>query len=183
MSFIKLNNNFVINHYELDKKFVQYGTIVDGIFRGTEYYTGKIDTYDHIISVIPEIYRELFSISILKITTKSVPPHTDSNIKSTINFYIKPGNCVTSFYKFKESLPKKYQIENQTTGYIYNKDDLIETENFIALPNQAYLLDVTMPHSVYSLNNKFDNRIVVCIQSRECNFTQVAEMLKSTGNL
>ena len=52
-----------------------------------------------------------------------IPPHTDSDIKVTINFYIRTDNCRTVYYKLLSDNPKKYQIENQTNGFIFDKND------------------------------------------------------------
>jgi hypothetical protein len=102
---------------------------------------------------------------------------------STINFYIKTDNCLTQFYKFKSENPTTRQIENQTDGYLFNVEDLETTNSFTAEPTDAYLLDVTKPHSVIPLETTNIHRSAIVLQTDRFTFDEVLEMLKETDNV
>jgi hypothetical protein len=107
----------------------------------------------------------------------AVPPHTDSGVKTVINFYIKPNNYKTTFFN---GLSASYQIENQTNGKIFDREGLIESSAFIAKDNEAYCLNVEIPHSVDFLGKMPKERTAVCISTNEYNFEQVCNMLCET---
>ena len=111
----------------------------------------------------------------------TIPPHTDSGIKSTINIYLKTDNCLTQFYKFKNDKPKTEQVENQTDGFIFDENDLEKTTSFIAKPNEAWLLDVSLPHSVVP-QGQFEDRMAVAIGS-SLDYNTVYNILKDEGYL
>jgi len=183
MSAVKLKKQLALNDFLPDKKFISYGQHIDGLFRGLEYWTVLLKNNSEILNIIPEQYIDDFSLSFLKINTSYVPPHTDSNILSTINFYIDTEECATIFFNFKNNEVKKHQLENQTTGYLFNDDDLIEYQRFVAHPHEAWLLDVTKPHSVVSSKNNFKERTAICLQSRIHSFEKVKQILKETDSL
>jgi hypothetical protein len=102
---------------------------------------------------------------------------------STINFYIKADNCLTQFYEFKSENLTKTQTENQTNGYLFKLDELETVNSFIAEPNDAYLLDVTKPHSVIPLQITNTHRSAIALQTNKFTFDEVLEMLKETNNV
>ena len=55
----------------------------------------------------------------------------------------------------------------QSDGMIYDEEDLIETGSFMAEPYEAWLLDVTLPHSVKP-GKDFKERTAVAISSVLC---------------
>jgi hypothetical protein len=110
-----------------------------------------------------------------------IPPHTDSGIKSTINIYINTDDCVTQFYKFKNTDPTTQQVTNQTDGFIFNETDLEKTNSFVAEPSQAWLLDVSRPHAVIP-HSDFNERTAIAISSTLA-YNVVQDILKETGNL
>jgi hypothetical protein len=111
-----------------------------------------------------------------------IPPHTDSNIKCTINFYIKTEPCITEFYDIISDAPKTLQIANQTDGHIYDISDLMLIGAFAAQQGEVWLLDTTIPHSVVPVNELSD-RVALCIATRFHDFNAVRDMLKETGAL
>jgi len=144
-------------------------------------------SYNHIeikkggvLYTLPMKYRQDFTVSLMKIND-AVPPHTDSEIKCTINFYIKPELCITKFYRpFKET--ESYQVPNQTNGKVYNKKDLICIGNFIAQPGDAWLLDVTQIHAVVPVF-PIKERLAISVCTDKHTYEEVKQMLHETGNL
>ena len=51
-----------------------------------------------------------------------IPPHTDTEIITTINFYMETGGAKTVFYEPIVDSPRTTQIKNQTDGFIYFKE-------------------------------------------------------------
>ena len=153
---------------------------------GEQISYGNVITYNHakitkggVHYVIPMRYRHDFCLSVMTITD-AVPPHTDSEIKCTINFYMQTEPCVTKFYRDCGNTVTQ-QIENQTNGMIYEKDNLICVGEFMAKAGDAYLLDVTKIHAVEPL---FDlkKRTAICLATDKYDYDQVSEMLYETGN-
>lgn len=179
-SFVKLKNNFIVPGYEPLDVQISYGVNIDGQFKGIQYLNLNSLLHSQIYSVLPERCRKDFFMSLMKVN-HSIPPHTDSGINSTINFYIKTENCLTQFYKFKDEQPNTYQIDNQTNGFIYQEDDLEKTESFIAKDNEVWLLDVTRPHAVKP-NNVLSERLAITLGTQYY-YQDVCQILKETGNL
>jgi hypothetical protein len=107
----------------------------------------------------------------------AVPPHTDSEVKTSINFYIKPGNYTTTFYT-PEPRAVKRQIENQTNGYIFQPHELANRGSFVAKPGDAYLLGIDKVHDVQGSGE----RTVLCLATDKHGFYDVLHMLVETGN-
>ena len=73
--------------------------------------------------------------------------------------------------------PPQLEIKsNEITGVLY------EIASFTANANEAYMLDVRVPHNVEPLNgNKI--RKAFALRTRHYEYSEVYEMLKETGNL
>lgn len=176
MYFVKLNKKFDLSEYKETNVFVRYGRMTD-IFRGTQYF--NLEKYDSsIYDVIPERYREDFTACLLKINY-NIRAHTDSEITATINFYLETNSFKTSFYSFKSNDHTEIKIANQTNGSVFDFKDLNEERSFVAENGEAWLLDVTKPHSV--LADEPLTRVALCLQTKKFNYDQVVEMLKETG--
>jgi hypothetical protein len=167
--FMKLNKQFNGISYSSRDMEVSYAGII-GYFSVNDL---KVD----LLKVIPESYRDAFSVSEMKIVD-AVPPHTDSGVKTVINFYVRPSNYRTVF--FKGDSPT-YQVPNQTNGQMFYRENLTELESFVAQEGDAFCLDVTVPHAVDSLNDVPKERIAICISTGEYDFEQVCNMLCDTG--
>jgi hypothetical protein len=143
----------------------------------------KVDTSssDFMFSMIPDRYQKFFGIVLMEIN-KYIPPHTDSNVKVTINAYIKTGNSVTSFYEVKNKKSQPFKIKNQTNGNMFVKEDLIKLDKFTANTNEIWMLDVTKIHEVIPPGPTTD-RIAICLQTNTYKYDVVKEMLKETGFL
>lgn len=175
-SFKKLRSSYFPSHYDILSSRIKFGETVDNEFRGIEYFNISFDT-KNLLKIIPPQYRENFCITLMKINTE-VPPHTDTGILVTINYYYKTSNSITTFYKFKNE-PRKYQIENQTDGYLFHEEDLEETGHFQADPYEAWILDVSQPHSVKGGGD----RVAISLATNTYNYEQVCNMLVETGTL
>lgn len=184
MNFMKLKNNLDIGQYSIHETHVSYGygAIRDGTFKGIKYSVVKTGIRQKLFELIPEQHRCHFDILAMQVNVK-IPPHTDSIITATINFYIKTDNCLTQFYSLNTIKPKTKQIENQTTGYLFKIEDLEEVDNFIAKPGEIWVLDVSKPHSVLPSAVGPIDRVALCLQSSKFNFDETIELLKTTGNL
>lgn len=183
--FQKLNRKFFIDNYTIENFFRFYGNTVSGIQRGISYHTVKGDKLSDLLTIIPTKYLtdDNFSISLMSINTHYIPPHTDSNILSSINFYIKTDSCRTNFFSAKVGSLSTSQIENQTNGYIFKESELKNAGSFVAESGDAYLLDVSKPHSVIGSPKIEVDRKAIVIQSRKYDFNTVRLMLIETGYL
>jgi hypothetical protein len=174
--FKKLALPIQVEKYTLKDTQFKCGDTVDGQFKGLHYSFADIANADELMAVIPEQYRKDFCLSIVEINT-NVPAHTDSGIKAVINFYIKTDGCATRFFTPKADA-RTYQIENQHDGgRIYDEADLEEAGSFIAQDDDAWLLDVTMPHAVKP--NSDQVRIAAQIATNSYNYNQVLNMLEA----
>jgi len=140
------------------KVITSYGFFENNYFRGICYY--EIDNND-LLSIIKPEYHKYFTTSLMVITNKEILPHTDSDTTIVINIYIKTANAKTIFYKGGD---KKYQLNNQTDGYIYDKKDLTEMFSFQAISGDIWKLNVKEIHSVECQNNEV--RIAYCLSSK-----------------
>jgi hypothetical protein len=122
-NFIKLKNKFIISDYSVQQLRVGYGKKDNDKFKGIWYSDVEYQNKDTIFDSIPARFRPYFAMRVMEVNTR-IPPHTDSRIVSTINFYIKTDQCLTQFYKFKSENPTTTQVENQTDGFLFNVEDL-----------------------------------------------------------
>lgn len=175
---VKLNGEFYVKNYEELQKRRSYGSNEDGSYKGILYKKVSVFNIEDLMQVIPEKERKYFGVLIMKINMK-IPPHTDSYIKSTINFYMKTENCITKFYEPRIENAKKRQIKNQKEGFLFDENDLIEVENFVAKPNEAWLLDVTKPHAVHPMG-QIKERLAITLGTIK-SYEEVYEMLKETN--
>lgn len=180
--FVKLKHPFKIPHFKTLESHMRYGEVIDDTFVGIEYFKIDVDQQEvnNLLDIIPKQYQKDFCLTLMKVNTR-VPPHTDSGINVTLNYYVETGNCMTNFYRFKDT-PQSYQIENQTDGHIYSEDSVEFVDSFCAESGEVYLLDVTKPHSVEPDSN-FSMRTAFSLATSTYTFNEVSQMLKQTGNL
>ena len=208
--FLKLNGKFDFEgKYRQGQSIVSHGKNVNEEFMGINYLSVATQDADQIFAVIPERFRSGFHLVLMSINS-FIPPHIDNNIKSTINFYIKPDNCKTQFYSFTS--------EPSGESNVYALDILSVEDDFVAEEGCAYLLDVTKPHAVWDMGDdliekqleimdtyedakanmipdlskkradfptgyKDTNRIAICLQSSKYGFDEVKQMLEETCSL
>jgi hypothetical protein len=136
---------------------------------------------EKLMSVIPKRYWGDFHLTVMTIN-REIPPHTDTDIITTINFYLDTGGDIdTIFFEPKVETPRKFQIENQIDGYIFNKDDLTEVARFKANALECWILDVKKIHSVEG--NVTGIRKAVTLGTFVHDYNAVVEMFKETGCL
>jgi hypothetical protein len=171
--FAKLKTNLgTLEYSQLDKQ-IDYG-------RAISYFNVALPKLDEVMAVIPEKYRQSFSMSVMKIN-QSIPAHTDSGIKTTINFYVKTPPCKTVFYK-TPTKPTTYQVLNQTNGVVFDDASLEERGFFIAKEGEVWVLDVTKPHAVEPLED-LEERVAITLATDTYYFDEVCSMLSDTGNM
>jgi hypothetical protein len=100
--------------------------------------TYEIKNEGDFIEQLPSVFlkKETPKVSFLEMIgadceDSALSPHIDIRRRSCINFYLKTSNEITYFYDW-----------NKTT------ENLTEIESFISKDNEAWLLNVTIPHSV-----------------------------------
>ena len=171
--FIKLKNLIHVPEYNIKQHVVSYTNRLS--------YAVVSTPLNDIFSLVPERYRKDFGLFIMEVSD-NIPPHTDSGILSTINIYLKPDNCKTTFYEIITDIPKTSQLINQTNGKLFDLTSLKVIGEFVAEQDEAWLLDVSIPHSVTSAKST-TNRIAVCLQSKKHDVSKVKEMLIETNNI
>lgn len=177
MQFIKLNKKFDVSSFTETSLINEYA--ING--KGIGFY--NIDNYnrDLMLSVIPERFRKDFFAREMKINY-NIPPHTDSYVYATINFYVKAVDCQTNFFK-KVDASLGDKMTTQTTGRTFSEEKLEHTGSFVAESGDAWLLDVSSPHSVKNLSTGVVDRVALVLQSSNYNFEQVYAMLQETGHI
>jgi len=170
--FFKLKNSYKIKSFTPVADRVSYGGRIS-------YKHVTTPEKDKLYSIISEPFRNLFGLTVMNITDQ-VPPHTDTGIKTAINFYIKTENARTIFYK-ENTRSEKFQIPNQTNGYVFKDDNLTEADSFVALPGEAFVLNVSKIHSVKS-SNTINDRVALQLGT-DLSFDNVLRILYYTNNL
>lgn len=177
-TFVKINYEFSKPIYAVTQGLHTF-TGVDK--RGIDYKKIWSPEPDVMYRILPEKYWEDFNLTVMTIN-RSIPPHIDSDILTTINFYIETDNCRTVYYEPIVDTLDSFQIENQTNGYIYKEDQLREVNSFIAQPFEVWVLDVKKIHSVESSKEKLFRKAIT-LGTTKHNFEDVCEMIKETGYL
>jgi hypothetical protein len=167
-----LKNKFINLEYVQGDKQISYGDVIT-------YYDTEL-AKEGVLHIIPLQYRNDFHVSLLKISGP-VPPHTDSEVITSINFYMKPGKYKTTFYT-PEPKAVKRQIENQTNGYIFQPHELADRGSFIANPGDAYVLNVSKVHAIDPVGD-IEERVVICLATDKHDFDAVLGMLDRTGSI
>ena len=180
--FIKLKNNHHINknYFYTKDLHTEYSTEENGKLIGIAYYGIEVFDVSMFYNYIPKKYMKDFIFQHMKINYQ-IPPHTDSDIKTSLNFYIKTDNCETVFYKPKENVTS-FKLDHQTDGNTYFYDDIEKVASFVAHDNEVWLLDVTVPHSVETIETDIYRHALV-LQTNVYTFDQVKEILKETNNI
>jgi hypothetical protein len=147
--------------------------------RGIDYKKVWSPEAEKIYGFLPKEYWKDFHLTIMTIDC-IIPPHTDTEILTSINFYLRTEGCVTTFYKPKVDNPRTVQVKNQTNGHIYYEEDLIEVDSFIAKDFEVWLLDVGQIHGV---KGHFELRKALTLGTFVHKYEDVLKMLKETGNV
>jgi hypothetical protein len=154
MFFSKLNLSADINDFKIGGLVSSFKLNKGDEFKGTAYHT--VNNNDHLFNLIPYQIRPFFSLKHLKINC-AIWPHIDHGPKTSINIYLKTNNCKTTFYSFIDP--------SEIRTVPLNRNNLKETDSFIAKDGDIWLLDISTPHSVELLDNNFTERIAFCFHS------------------
>jgi hypothetical protein len=173
--FAKLNKAFDPVPYDITSTGV--GFLIDG--KGIQYYDIATDKAQF-FAVIPERFRKEFCLHLMHID-RDIPPHIDDKIRTSINFYILTEDCETKYFRVNKKASTQ-QIENQTNGVIFDESELTFVDSFVAQPGEAWLLDVTLPHSVKA-NPHFKERLAFSLSTGTFSYSEVLSLLKETGCL
>jgi hypothetical protein len=158
---------------------VRYGGTVGGKFYGYTTYNVDSKTGDKLLKIIPKVYRKDFEPSLISINIENVIPHTDTNIKAVINFYVDTAEGITSFHKIKDGIaPYIEKLPNQTDGALYQEKDLDVIGRFKADYGDIYVLDVKQIHSVKCKPNAI--RTAYCLKSYTHSYDDVLKIVKGT---
>lgn len=179
--FKRLTKDFPISQYQIQDRKIGFGSTVDGEFQGIEYYYAESADRRRMFDVIPAEYQSSFCLLLMRANCL-IPPHTDSGILTTVNFYIRTDYCDTEFYQVVHDRPRLSQVGGQTDGHIIDYRDLCMTGLFRAHPGQAWVLDVSQPHSVLP-RGEFSERLAFSLSTADYDYATVCKFLTSTGNL
>jgi hypothetical protein len=80
--------------------------------------------------------------------TTSIPPHTDSQVRTVINCYGATADAVTHFHSQRQQTLTQRQVQNQTTGHLYDPRELRISAEFTARAGEHWILAVDHIHSV-----------------------------------
>jgi hypothetical protein len=178
--FCKLNTTFEKPLYIVTEGLKTFtGIDEDGEKKGIDYKKIWSPDAEKLLSVIPTRYWDDFHLTVMTIN-RAIPPHTDTEIITTINFYIETGGARTVFYDPAVDNPRTVQIENQTDGYIYYLEDLKEVGSFIAKDLEVWCLDVKKIHAV---EGNVSLRKAITLGTFKHKYEDVVEMFKETGCL
>ena len=147
--------------------------------RGIDYKKVWSPEAEKIYGILPKKYWQDFHLTIMTIDC-IIPPHTDTEIITSINFYLQTEGCKTIFYKPKNNDLKTIQVKNQTNGHIYFEEDLIEVDSFIAKDFEIWLLDVTQIHGV---QGNFNLRKALTLGTFIHKYEDVLKMIKEKSNV
>jgi hypothetical protein len=88
---------------------------------------------------------------------------------------------VREFVAEKQNMPTCEEITY--VDAVYTFDDVYEIGSFVAERNEAYMLDVRVPHNVEPLGKEAKLRKAFALRTKLYDYGQVYEMLQETGNL
>lgn len=175
--FKKINFEFEAPLYAITDGLKTF-TGVEG--KGIDYKKIWSPDAEKLLSVLPRKYWNDFHLTVMQIN-RDIPAHTDTEIVTTINFYLETGgeDIDTIFFEPTVDDPKTFQIENQTDGYIYDKSELKEVGRFRAKPLECWVLDVKKIHSVEG--NVTGLRKAVTLGTFVHSYEDVISMMKENG--
>jgi hypothetical protein len=178
MEFCKLKNSFDIGKYTVLEEQNFFGE--EDKSKGIWYYHVDFPKKQELLNLIPEKYHKDISITLMKINME-IPIHTDTGIKSTLNFYIKTNDCLTQFYKTTENTKFNRIDPHPEAGFLFDEDEVIRTHSFVAQDNEAWILDVSKPHSV-KLGGNFKERLAIAMSCALC-YNDLKQILTDAGQL
>ena len=176
--FTKLNHSFVKPLYVTTHGLNTFTGVND---KGIDYKKIWSPESDELYKLIPKKYWEDFYLTVMTIN-RNIPAHTDSDIFTTINFYLETDECETVFYEPIVDNLEKIQIQNQTNGFIYKEEQLKPVGSFVANPMDIWVLNVKKIHGVNTTKESVKRRAVT-LHTKIHEYAVVCDMLKETGYL
>jgi hypothetical protein len=148
-----------------------------GVNRSIEFFNISNVIEQTLLEIIPMEYRKYFKGSFFSINTSYIRPHTDSDRKVGVNFYVKGNNAITKFFNIKEGATVVHeQVFGQTNGSVYQESNLVSTGIFKATPGEVWILDVSQIHSV--INSSGEDRVAYTLSSNILSYSDTLEILK-----
>ena len=97
--------------------------------RGIDYKKIWSPDVEKLMAILPKRYWNDFHLTIMTIN-RDIPAHTDTDIITTINFYLDTGgeDVDTIFFEPKVDNPRKFQIENQITSIMMDYGSMLEIQ-------------------------------------------------------
>ena len=183
MFYRKLNKQFVIDHYQKTGSKIEYGIDTPMGFMGIKYSYIMTPNDEELYRVVPNRDRDNCTLSVMELNYQ-IPPHTDSDIEAIINFYIRTDRCITQFY-YPSTNPQAIAegVSTQTDGAVFHEGHLKKSVRFMAHPGDAYLLDVSKPHSDLPTEPRLTDPPCIRMQLLYKSFDEAVEMLQETGYL
>lgn len=176
--FCKVNYDFPKPIYAVTQGLNTF-TGIDN--RGIDYKLIWSPEPETMYKILPKKYWEDFHLTVMTIN-RGIPPHTDSDILTTINFYLDTDGCDTVYYEPLVENLDTFQIKNQTNGFIYKNEQLKEVARFSAKPMEVWVLDVKKIHSVESPKEDI-KRKAVTLGTKIHDYNTVCAMIEENGYL
>lgn len=145
MLCLKLNSTWQPKRPPAGTLLTQYSEEPTEPFQGIRYWSVPPD--HPLWGLIKPSSRDRWSMSLMTINT-SIPPHTDSGVRTVINCYGATADAVTHFYQQRQQTVTQRQVKNQTTGHLYDPKELTITAEFTARAGEHWILAVDHIHSV-----------------------------------
>jgi hypothetical protein len=158
MMFRKLTSSWLSQRPTPGQLLQQYTE--EGDDRGIRYWS--IQQSHPLWQIIRPDRRHLWSMSLMTITA-SIPPHTDSGARTVINCYGETADAVTYFHTQRQQTLTQRQVRNQTTGHLYDPQELTVTAEFTAQPGEMWMLAVDHIHSVSTKST--EERWAICLST------------------
>ena len=135
-----------------------------------------------------DLFKQLHPESIFKIQPQlirygeiegcgMVRPHTDPKNSVVLNYYVDSGDCTTYFFNLKSEHVISQDKSDTVYTSIYREEDLEQAGEFTAKNREAYLLNVSKIHSVYSSGNGI-RKFISYTWGHDTNYNDVKLSLK-----
>ena len=153
----------------------RFGKTMDGQFYGISYFIVEGEIESLLLGLLPEALRPLFSCSYLMANYHDIPPHIDSGIQLSINYYVVTADATTSFYRVRQPGAAVERLDNNdadSAAGLYRRQDLDVVGTVCVQPHEVWALDVTQVHDVVSPAGQ-GSREAYCLQSRAVSLGQL----------
>lgn len=171
--------NFSLKHIpDFNKlKGVKITSFGEHPFPILSYYSVK--DYEYLKTFLPDNLKylpfdQLMVAEIVDNKVGHLDPHIDHGVATVFNYYLEACDSLTHFYKLNDGC-LGYYYEGRDTANIFDFNQVVKIDSFIAKNNEAYILDVSKIHSVESV--KAGTRQFIQWQWNNMQFEQVCKLL------